>query len=188
MSDIRVSVQWKSSTVFAGERIECKITFRNVSQAPSNRRSPSAGSQLPSHTSARERWKETLPLQHKPKDSFMGSSPNLSIPQTKLRTHKPAASFSGPPSRKPAPGVVVPDRTRNGTQPPNYLHRKSVSIISLAGGVSEGSDVHGAYGDSSRRPGRGHARAASLQVLSRRTGHIAPGPLSGEASFGGLLI
>ncbi len=181
-------MQWQSSTVFAGERIECKITFKNVYQTPSNRRSPSPSSRLLSQTSARERWKETLPLQPKPNDSFIGSSPNLSMPRTKLRTHKPAASLSGPPSMKPGPGVVVQGRTTNGIQPPSYMHRKSVSIISLAGDVSKGNEVHRAQSNSLRRPGRGHTRAASLQVLPRRTGHITPGPLSGEASFVHLLF
>lgn len=181
-------MQWQSSTVFAGERIECKITFKNVYQTPSNRRSPSPSSQLLSHTSARERWKETLPLQPKPNDSSISSPPNLSIPRTKPRTHRPAASLSGPPSMKPGPGVVVQGGTTNDIQPSSYLHRKSISIISLAGDASKGNEVHRAQSNSLRRPGRGHTRAASLQVLPRRTGYITPGPLSGEASFIHLLF
>lgn len=180
MSDIQVSVKWKDSTVFAGERIECKITFKNVSQAPSNRRSPSPSSQLLGHTTARDRWKETLPLQPKPSDGFINSSPNLSIPQRKLRTHRPTASHSGPSSIKPSSGTTVRDRATNGTQSLNHSHRKSVSIISLAGEELKGSDVQQAGGDSLRRPGGGHARAASLQVLPKRNGTLASGPLSGK--------
>ena len=180
MSDIRVSVQWKNSTVFAGERIECKIIFTNVAQAPGKHRSPSPSSQFPTHTSARDRWKETLPIQRTPQDSFVSSSPSLSVSRTKLRTHGPAASLSGPSHIKTASsagGAAI----SNGTQASKHSHRRSVSIISLAGDVSQGKDVPNAQIDCSKRPGRGHTRAASLQVLPRRTGDMASGPFSGKA-------
>ena len=181
MSDIQVSVQWKDSTVFAGERIECRITFKNVSQTPSHRRSPSPSSQLLGHTTARDRWKETLPLQPKSSSGFINSSPNLSIPQRRLPTHSPATSLNGPPNIKPSSGATVRDRATNGSQSLNYSHRKSVSIISLAGEGTKGNDVQQAGGNSSRRPSGGHARAASLQVLPRRNGILASGSLSGKA-------
>ena len=188
MSDIRVSVQWNNSTVFAGEKIECKIVFKNVSQAASSRRSPSPSSQLLGHTSARERWKETLPLQVRRNDSFVSSSPSLSIPRTKIRAHRPTASLSGSSSTKPVPGVIIRDRATNGTQSSNHLHRKSVSIVSLTGDASKGNDVHSAYGEASPRRGRGHARATSLQVLPRTTGSMTSGPLSGETPFQPLIF
>ena len=179
MSDIQVSVQWKNPTVFAGETIECKIVFKNISQAPSNRRSPSPCPQLLGRISARERWKESLPLQSKSKDSFTSSSPKLNIPRTKLRTHRPAASLGGASHFQTAHGATVKEEPVNGTQFPIHLHRKSVSIVSLTGDAIKGNNVRHAQGDSSRRPGRGHARAASLQVLPRRKGNMTSGPLSG---------
>ena len=181
-------MQWRNSTVFAGERIECTIIFKNVSQAPSNHLSPSPSSQLLGHTSARERWKETLPLQSKLNDSLISPSSKLGIPQTKLRTHKPAASLSGPSTIKLGSRAATQERLTNGPLSPNRSHRKSISIISLAGDVPKGDGVQHVQGDPPRRPGRGHTRAASLQVLPGVTTNVTSGPLSGKAPLVYILI
>lgn len=60
-------------------------------------------------------------------------------------------------------------------------HKRSVSIVSMGGEASVASEsyIHGQTLGSTR-PGRGHTRAASLQVLPRRTG-VDPVPSSSPA-------
>lgn len=180
MSDIRVSVQWKYSTVFAGEDIECTITFKNVAQTRSLRRSPSPNSQLRSHSSPRERWKETLPMRsgqglgnnnHRKTPSLSG----LSQPRAKLHRQALSLSTSNGFAQAPASaqaGVAKGPRTGEGR------HRKSVSIVSIGGETIEQAPSSSAA-STSGRPSHGHARASSLQVLPRRYGPGNGGPLSG---------
>ena len=179
MSEIRVSVQWKNPVIFAGERVECKIIFKNISQAPRERQSQPPSSHLIAHASARDRWKEALPLQRSSHDSNIKSSTNLNIARTKQRTHRSAVSLNNPFSQDPTSFIDRPVFT-NGARPPSQSHRKSVSIICLNGDASQGRDAQNVQIDSSRRSRRAHTRAASLQVLSKRTGNMVSGQMCGR--------
>ncbi len=181
MSDIRVSVQWKNSTVFAGEDVECTITFKNISQARSLRRSPSPSSQLRSHSSPRERWKETLPMRSAQNLDNTGhrNSPSLSgLSQPRSKLHKQALSLSTSNGLPQAP-LDVQDGMAKGPRAGNNKHRRSVSIVSLGGETIDQAQSPGPV-LSSVRPGHGHARAASLQILPRHTGTGIGGSISGS--------
>lgn len=180
MSDIRVSVQWKQSTVFAGENIECRITFKNISQPRSTRRSPSPRSQIRGHTSGRERWKDALPPQATPTRTHAIPLPNISVSQAKLRAHMPALSLSAPSGTGQGSGGNLQSGASRSEKPPEHSHRRSVSIFSIAGDTSTSDKTHDGKTSASGRPGGKHARAASLQVLPRMAGAFSAGPSSGK--------
>jgi len=182
MSDVRVSVQWKSSVVFAGEDLECIITFKNVSQAYHVRNSSSPSFHLRGQSTGRERWKESLP--HHGADRSIGHTRNNSTfkggySQETSRIHRPPSYLASPIDTRHSIGIAEAPSAEGNTK--NDRHKRSVSIVSL------GNDAHqtqNARYDSQtptpRRPGRGHARAASLQVLPWRSGVVQNGPTSGK--------
>lgn len=182
MSDVRVSVQWKSSVVFAGEDLECIITFNNVSQAYHVGNSSSSSSNLRNQSTARERWKESLP-HHDPSKSI-GHTRNNSISKSDharetSRTRWPPSSLTTPAVIRHGTGIAEAQSTKGNTK--QERHRRSVSIVSLA------HDAHQTPNTQTEtptptfpRPVRGHARAASLQVLPWRNGMVQEGPISGK--------
>ena len=181
MSDIRVSVQWKSSTVFAGEEVACTITFKNVAQPRSLRRSPSP-SQFRGHASHRERWKEALPMRSGQSPGIAAHRNSSSLPgfaTSKARMHKQTLSLSTsngfPPASVSGLREAAPAVSRGGES----KHRRSVSIVSLGGETGEETSPHGQHMNSGR-PTRGHTRSASLQVLPRRGAVLGGGPSSGN--------
>ena len=179
MSDIRVSVQWKSSTVFAGEDVECTITFKNVARAQGT---PSPNSQLRGHGFNRERWKDTLPTHiiQKPAGGHQRQSSLASVSQPGNRTHRPALSLNTPngshfPSSAPS---NAPPAQRSGSREGGK--RRSISIVSIGSNLVEEEPIHGPPLSGIKRPSRGHSRAASLQFLPKRNGFPSPGPTSGK--------
>ena len=186
MSDIRVSVQWKSSSVFAGEDVECVITFKNFSQAHYAPKSPSPNSQPRVASFGRDRWKESLP-QHSTNRS-LGHTRNNSISniekpsQAISRSHKPALSLSTPHDTSQTPAIGLRDTTKpTVSSGHNGKHRRSVSIVSIGGDpLNNQYDQKQRQASTSKRPGRNHARAASLQGLPWKMGMGKLGPTSGK--------
>ena len=181
MSDIRVSVQWKNSTVFAGEDIECKITFKNIALAPSVRRSPSSNLHTASHGSHRERWKETLPMRsvNVPTSGIHRKSPSLpGYSQSQARTHKQTVSLSSAKGLPQSSILDTHDGTSKSSNPVNNKHRRSVSIVSIRGEATDETSPHKQLLKSGRS-GHSHARAASLHVIPRRNVLSSNGPSSG---------
>lgn len=172
LSNIRVFIQWADQTVFAGEDVECEITFRNIASNPT----PARSSLQPPPTngfgprSERQRKPPTGPARS---DNVSGPRPAPPV-----GGHRTTLSLSGP---------VGADRSQGSgswaaghAKPPKtgHAHKRSVSIISI--GASEGAaddfTSHGSAADGSRRMMRSHGRSASLQLIPRRHG----GPTSGK--------
>lgn len=176
MSDIRVSVQWKSSSIFAGEELECIITFENVAQAQPARKSPSPSTQYRVTSSGRERWKESLPQQsarssvgHTRYNSL--SNPTGGHAQGTFKNHKPVVSAPIDIRQDSATNLKNTKRPVGGSAH-SGKHGRSVSIVSVGADSAAG------------RPGRQHSRAASLQVLPLRSANGKLGPTSGEHVVG----
>ncbi|KAF2839535.1 Rgp1-domain-containing protein [Patellaria atrata CBS 101060] len=170
-TDIRVFVQWKEFTVFAGEEIQCTITFKNVAPLPGSSRSPVRGSK-----SNGERQRKFTASQNTPKLAISRNSSFISqVPSVPEHGHRPTLSLSTPSAvngHPPAPP------TQN--VPPTCAHRhgRSLSILSM------GTDIIGDEGHArsistttARRPMRGHGRSASLQVVP---GKVATSPFIGQ--------
>ncbi|PGH23469.1 hypothetical protein AJ80_02423 [Polytolypa hystricis UAMH7299] len=170
-SDIQVFVRWKEQAIFAGEDVECTITFKNVAPSPS---APDSDVPL-NHYRRGSRpangvvnganyspAKSLNPFTFNARRS-QPSSPR--VRQTFERTHRPAASLSSPLAFSHS---FPPTVSGNNNVGPGHGHRhkRSVSIISLEPDKS-GERKHVAQ-PFSPRPGRGHARSASVQVPPRR--------------------
>ncbi|KAL9006445.1 MAG: hypothetical protein Q9188_000799 [Gyalolechia gomerana] len=162
MSNLRVSVECQNEAIFAGEQLECVITFKNTAQFSSKSTAPPAHN----HESARERWKDDTVannLHNSVEHSHLRSS---TTPFTK--GYRKAASLKHLQSTtSTASGRGHKTNVRLAQQPGDRSHGRSVSIVSI--GSDTTSTEHKSPGTSvSRRPGEGHGRAASLQFLPMR--------------------
>ncbi|KAI9819446.1 MAG: hypothetical protein M1832_004009 [Thelocarpon impressellum] len=177
-SSIRAFVQWADQTVFAGEDVECKITFKNVAPAPGAARATPQPPKLHGFSPGGERQRKTVPLQGAANSARPGHGTPQSprSPQPAPKGHRPTLSLNVPVSTGGRPSSALGEL--------GHRHKRSVSIISLGseagtddaqGGALQG---HGQpQSAAGRRPGRGHGRSASLQVLPRRPA-MNGGPLS----------
>jgi len=172
-SNVRVYVQWKNSTVFAGEDVECTITFKNI--APPEGRDKSPIRRTNGFTPGGERQRKLPPVHSSTRPSISRNSSFVSQgPPQNLRNHRPALSLHTPSTADVKSLVQSSSTFNNGSVTPGHkhAHARSLSIISLGTGPdTEGSHERAGAG---RRPMRGHGRSASLQVVPGR-----PSPFSG---------
>ncbi|EXF83985.1 hypothetical protein CFIO01_11090 [Colletotrichum fioriniae PJ7] len=175
-SNIRVFIRWHDQTVFAGEEIKCTITFKNIARDPNQQRQSQrlAPVDRPRHVSPLLRGKSSAGL----------TPPN----SAQTRGHRSALSLNVPVAQSRSRAGSVP---WTPSHPPSALehrgngHQKSVSIVSI-GSTSTVPDDNQSNASSvkAHRPGRGHARASSLQIVPRgaalglgltapHSGHIA---------------
>ncbi|KAI1666840.1 Rgp1 domain containing protein [Pyrenophora tritici-repentis] len=206
-SNIRVFVQWKDSTVFAGEDIECTITFKNVAPLQGHDRSPTRRPNGFAMGGERQRKLNVPPVHSSTRPSVSRNSSFASqLPPSNVRGHGPALSLYTPSTTGGRASAVPPSSAHgngnsnsngngNGNGNSNHAsaqkHGRSVSIVSL--GTDAGTELSHDRGIPIRRPARGHGRSASLQVVPGKPnsypisspGHRSathPSPLSGEAS------
>jgi hypothetical protein len=181
-SNIRVFVQWSEQTIFAGEDIECQITFKNVAAIPNAPRSSPHPGSLNGFSLSEGRERKSTPLQTPAAQGKNTTSQNSRAAQSS-RGHRSALSLNVPVGGGRSNQAHGPKTSGdNDVGIEGRSHKRSVSIISL--GISEdpGDEAvtHRNVTEGSRRPSRGHARASSLQIVPRRTGTNGAGPLSGR--------
>ncbi|KAJ5319831.1 hypothetical protein N7508_000114 [Penicillium antarcticum] len=168
-SNIQVFVKWKDQTIFAGEDVECTITFKNIAETGVD----ASGSEGGQHS--RKLSRVANHTANSNSDSFFGlKSPqalfsgrrSYSISSQRKPYHRTASSLSTPHVGSHSfPPNSSPSTPR--TWQPSHSHKRSVSILSID---SEGqTDPTPAPHQYNRpKPVRGHGRSASLQVLPRR--------------------
>jgi hypothetical protein len=176
LTNIRVSVQWTEQTVFAGEDVECRITFRNVATSP-------APSRTTLHPTPANGFAPGERQRKSPTPQVKNNIRSNSKPPPSNRGHRAALSLSGPV------GVGRPQKGSgswavgqgNTTTTEGSTHKRSVSIISIGASDSAIGDVSSQNSkiEGSRRAPRGHGRSASLQIVPRRYG-LNGGPTSGK--------
>ncbi|KAF2464953.1 Rgp1-domain-containing protein [Lindgomyces ingoldianus] len=174
-SNIRVFVQWKEPTVFAGEDIECTIIFKNITPPNGPERSPVRSSKLNGFPSSGDRQRKLPPVHSsttRPSISHNSSFGSQMSPPH-LRGHRPALSLHTPSTAADRRSPVQPSGTVNGSVAPRHKHGRSLSIISI--GTDPATEVNYDRGAASRRPIRGHGRSASLQVMPGRPSPFAVG-------------
>ena len=184
VSNIRVFVQWTEQTVFAGEDVECEITFKNIATTPTPSRSSLHPSSAAGNGFAPGGERPRKPTAIQPKNGV--TSPRPRPQQRPSRGHKTTLSLNVPPSS------VRSQRTAdswNGApisgvkEGKGKSHGRSLSIISI--GASESSTIGGTVENDSatERPrlpkGKGHGRSSSLHIVPRRHG-VNGGPPSGR--------
>ncbi|KAJ5554784.1 Reduced growth phenotype protein 1 [Penicillium sp. DV-2018c] len=172
-SNIQVFVKWKDQTIFAGEDVECTITFKNVAEVNTDGHNGGEGGQ---HSRKLSRIANHTPTPNTNTDSFFGfKSPqalfsgrrSYSISSQRKPFHRTASSLSSPligsHSFPPNSGPSTPRAWQ-----PGHGHKRSVSILSIdsEGQADPTPSPHHHY--NRPQPARGHGRSASLQVLPRR--------------------
>ncbi|PWW77556.1 Rgp1-domain-containing protein [Tuber magnatum] len=196
MSDIRVFVTFpESAVVFAGEKLECKITFKNVSPPPGSQRphipvhgSPKANGGFYSGASGSALGGRAAPLQS-PAAGNRSVTTSPRIPSARpVSHHKPSLSLSVPATKSPVSPAPPASAASNGK---GHKHRRSISIVSLGSdvGIEGGGRGQGEEGIRSPplvqgRQGRGgHSRSSSLQTMPRRSPVLANGSTPNSATM-----
>jgi hypothetical protein len=178
LTNIRVFVQWSEQTVFAGEDIECQITFKNIANTPTQSRAslhPQAANGLVHGERADKQRKIPLPQRKSnPAISSRGTSTTRGH-RTTLSLNAPVIA-AGPPPTTNSWTTTTSNATKSG-----HNHKRSVSIISMGPGDAATADVSNRVNSAERPrgPSKGHGRSASLQIVPRRNG-INGGPPSGN--------
>ncbi|KAI9640089.1 Golgi membrane exchange factor (Ric1p-Rgp1p) subunit [Ciborinia camelliae] len=171
-SNIRVFIQWKEQTVFAGEDIECQITFKNVATTPVSSKSSSHSSGPNGFLQSPERHRRTPSQIKNSALSPRSGVSNRGVHRSSFSLTVPPESVHSKQSEQWSRGTSRPGRGGEG-------HKRSVSIISM--GASESAiDEVASHGSVAERPGtggKGHGRSGSLQFVSRRHG-VNGGPIS----------
>ncbi|TGZ84984.1 Rgp1-domain-containing protein [Ascodesmis nigricans] len=172
MSDIRVFVTFpESSVVFAGEAIQCKITFKNVAPVPGASSSDTSNPNQQHPGGGGRQLQVPVPDGLRSSGRLSPRSPGHS-PSSGHGGHRGSFSMTLPPK---SPLLPPPSSATNGSA----KHRRSVSIVSISSEVGE--SLHAppgaaqmtrggsSGGRGKRRPVSGHARSASMQVISSRS-------------------
>lgn len=173
-SNIRVFVHWRDQTVFAGEAVQCTVTFRNIAPE-ANQQQQQAHSRPPSQSQSQsERQRLASPIQTRGKAAASArghrrAALSLSVPSPSSRSRQGSIQW---------PQAVVPG------DPRGHAHKRSVSIVSI-GSTTSTIDEHSQsprYENSPRQPRHSHNRASSLQIASRGPPTVPSTPQSGIAT------
>ncbi|KAM7206300.1 Rgp1 domain containing protein [Rhypophila sp. PSN 637] len=200
-SNIRVFVNWQDQVVFAGEEVRCTITFKNVTPVPGNGSStpallhPSAGGSGSGFGTLGGLLSPSVSKQHPSLRQAGGgggerrnkaNAVGLAPPPSKSRGHRSSLSLSTSSTSRSRSGSVpwspppLDSPTPNSPARNGHGHKRSVSIMSIGSTstVEAGGNNNGASGGPGKgqRPGRGHVRASSLQIVPRAS------PLNGPRS------
>ncbi|KAI4737078.1 Rgp1-domain-containing protein [Aureobasidium sp. EXF-12298] len=160
---------WKDSSVFAGEEIECIISFRNTCDDDDDPQAPDDKTTTSRHKPAQRQRTVTHSTQQ------LSTAPSVapSVAGSRTPSHRPTLSLTVYPPPANAHARVPSHAASNATttsarHAPN--HGRSLSIISM-GSDKAATTTHM---NSRRPPARGHGRSASMQVLSRTPSYQAP--------------
>ncbi|KAL8748234.1 MAG: hypothetical protein Q9184_007481 [Pyrenodesmia sp. 2 TL-2023] len=175
--------KWRESPEVAaeladeGENVECVITFKNM--APVVDSKPPAP-QVRNNDTAHELRKDTNSAssvyQTNAYTSLLSSNVNS------RKGHQNTTSLNRLDGQTTgAPGATTPSYRQPDHAITSGRHKRSVSIVSIGGiAPSPANKRHGV--PTSRRPGRGHGRAASLQLLPGRSTTSIKAPTSAMRS------
>lgn len=176
-SNIRVFVQWAQQTIFAGEDIECQITFKNIAPTLNSQRS---SLQAPNSNGIGERQKRSTPPQASSATFKNASQSSRGVPIL-AQTHRSSVSLNVPSIHEPyqRAGLGSEKVGHSKINAGGHQYKRSLSIISMGASEDATNRALSEAGDLPRRPSRGHGRAASLQILPGRSSVMAVGPVTG---------
>ncbi|KAK5729577.1 Golgi membrane exchange factor (Ric1p-Rgp1p) subunit [Elasticomyces elasticus] len=198
LSNIRAFVQWKESSVYSGEEIECIITFKNVGKtveevqgedvqtplANGNGNGTTYGhgsghTRTASYATSAAPSRRASVAQGRPAQSRVPSATAVrDAPPS--RGHRPALSLSvvSAPTRAGLRSAPLPLRSPRSAVQSVKAHGRSLSIMSLGSDTHNDSRTPTAGPAHPARPAKGHGRSASLQIAPKRS------PLHAESSLG----
>ncbi|KAJ5618445.1 hypothetical protein N7528_007088 [Penicillium herquei] len=144
-SNIQVFVKWKDQTIFAGENVECVITFKNVAETQSDINSAGDGhqrktSRVANHVSSNSSNNNDSFFGFKSSQGLFSGRRSYSIGSPRRpANHRTVSSLSSPLGASHSfPPASNPSSTPRSWQP-GHSHKRSVSIFSI--------DSEGATGD-----------------------------------------
>jgi RAB6A-GEF complex partner protein 2 len=170
--------------VFAGEDVECTITFKNVARK-AGERSPSPSSHYSNGTPPADRQRKVTPTHtSRPPPVTRSSSYGLGIPAHLKKGHRPAHS-AGTVSRQSS--VTIQEEggaVENSAQEQvRQKHGRSLSIISMgADGAAGGGEQARNVSEGAWKAARAHGRTSSLQIVPRRGSKGSASPFIGMLS------
>jgi hypothetical protein len=186
-SNIRVFVQWKDATVFAGEDIECTITFKNTATPEGRDRSPTRKQNGFAPGGDRQR-KLPPPVHPSTRPSVSRKSSFASQPPpVHVRGHRPALSLNTPSTIGERKSPISPSGAF-GNNTSGQRHGRSLSIMSMGADAATETDRDRGTATQSQRPSRGHARSGSLQIVPGRPNPSYPGTLSAHEMASWLIV
>lgn len=155
-------MKWKDQTIFAGEDVECTITFKNVADGTGEAKNGGHHS----HQRKQSRAANVTPQS----DSFFSlKSPLFNTNRRSFPSRNPHHRLSSSLS-SPLIGShsFPPPSTPRSASSYGHKHKRSVSILSIEseGGGDKTPRTSSQF--NRPRPTRGHGRSASLQVVPRR--------------------
>ena len=182
-SNIRAFVRWREPSVYAGEEIECIITFKNIAKAPQQEKNGEEQKPSPNGYPQDRRQSQTLQPSHSRKSSIVqGKTPASKAPSVAsvkstqpVRGHRPTLSLNvvSASSKGGLQSAPLPAKAPNSAVKPEAGHGRSLSIMSLGSdATSEGRAAIPSL--AAKRPARGHGRSASLQILPKQTPQASP--------------
>ncbi|KAG6029804.1 hypothetical protein E4U41_000273 [Claviceps citrina] len=178
-SNIRVFIQWRDQTVFAGEEVKCTLTFKNVAATTSQAREQKSRHRQQKPQGERPRL--AVPFQARAARGNVGLTSPPST--TTTRGHRRSAlslSVSTSQSHSRSSSLQWPQTAGTGGDwRPGHSHKRSISIVSI--GSTTTAEEHTQSNELPSRaqpPQRGHSRAASLQIPPQGLDSPALGPPS----------
>ena len=184
-SDIQVFVRFKEPSVFAGEELECTITFKNVANeqqdaSPSENRSGrySRRVSLAEQSASTPRGNSAAWSKDNPR---LATAALHSTRGSTSRGHKATASLSIPKLSGTTVGSPSTPHGEMAVVRPGAHHQRSLSIIS-AGSTDAGYDYENRKAvqmPERSRPDLGHRRTSTLQVYPERVMGLGKEGLSG---------
>lgn len=170
--------------MFAGEDVQCTITFKNVASPEGC--DPSPARKQNGFALGGGRQRKLPPVHSSTRPSISRNSSFVSqIPGSPhLRGHRPAQSLHASSVAGDARSPISPGGAF-GNNGRGHKHGRSISIISLGTDAAVGGSHNGSV--TPTRPHRGHGRSASMQVMPNRPSSY-PGTSSAEHALQVLTV
>jgi RAB6A-GEF complex partner protein 2 len=187
-SDIQVFVRFKEPSVFAGEELECTITFKNVANEQYDASPADARSGRHSRRVSLVEQSATTPRVNSA--GWSKENPRLataalhSTRNSFGRGHRATSSLSIPKSSGTTIGSPSTPYGEKAVVRPGPNHQRSLSIIS-AGSADFGNDYEGqktAQMPERSRPDLSHRRTSTLHVYPERVKGLSRESPSGRCS------
>lgn len=173
-STIRVYVHWSEPTVFAGEEVACQIVFKNIAAVPGTPRVTSSPKPATGSTFTGATHRKPVSTAQIAEARERGSV-SISSPIAPGRGHRTTLSLNVPVRIPGDAGTNPNSPSEAAAKAQGHSHKRSVSIISLGTpDLGGGTNVNASAGyESPRVPFKRHGRSTSLQIVPRRSPHLA---------------
>ena len=174
-STIRAYVDWRKSAVFAGEDIECIITFTNTTPVPAHRSHDALALQTPERSSngqGSHGANTVAALQKAQLPKISGQSPRAQNSRKANHRQNRSLNLTKSTTNGSSPKQEMDMTMRKDKGGHNREQFLSVTSLGIASEKGVGTEVTDHIPD----PHRNHGRSASLQIVSWGSGGMLSSP------------